>query len=202
MSLIDEQLERLIVRHLDGALSAEEERNLQRELIRNPAARQLAEEYARVDRLAGAALHDALVRAPAATLRLTAATAVTRRRWTRGWLFVPGAMAAALLAMVVPYPGAAPSNPKVTTLADRPITRSLPGSRGEIPRIVPSDPNGVMRSVSDSPWLAPRTRRDTGRELIGVQGDDGNIYWLEISRTRTVRQPERATATLPVTESL
>lgn len=203
MSEINEHLERLIVRQLDGELSADEQLALQKELIKNPAARQLADEYARTDLLAGAVLQDALFRSRSVVLQpMTTVQATRQRHWTRAWIFIPGAIAAALLAMIIPFPGVTPVQDAQVQLADRSLEKPKAGQSGHIPQIGPVHPDGVMRTVSDSPWLAPRTRRDTGRELIGVQGDDGNIYWLEISRTRTVRQPERATVTSPVTESL
>lgn len=204
MSEINAQLERLIVRRLDGELSADEELALQREFIKNPEARRMAEEYARLDMVAGAALQDALFQSQTASPRPLVAAGMSRERhWTRGWLFIPGAIAAALLAMVVPFPGTPTSRNEPVKVVDGTRDRTPQGSPSRhIPQIAPATSGGVMQNVSDSPWLAPRTRRDTGREMIGVQGDDGNIYWLEISRTRTVRQPERAAAALPVTESL
>ncbi len=36
--------------------------------------------------------------------------------------------------------------------------------------------------------LPMRVQRDRGRETIGVLGEDGNIYWIEVDRTRTVRK--------------
>lgn len=203
MSEINEHLERLIIRQLDGELSADEQLLLQKELIKNPAARQLADEYARTDLLAGAVLQDALFRSRSVALQPMATVRATRQRhWSRAWIFIPGAIAAALLAMIVPFPGVTPVPDTKTQMVERTHSKPVTGQSGHIPQIGPVNSDGVMRTVSDSPWLAPRTRRDTGRELIGVQGDDGNIYWLEISRTRTVRQPQRAAVTSPVTESL
>jgi hypothetical protein len=33
----------------------------------------------------------------------------------------------------------------------------------------------------------PEIFRDTDRELIGVIGEDGRTYWLQVDRTRTFR---------------
>lgn len=203
MSELDEKLESLIVRQLDGELSADEELALQRELMKNPGARMLADEYARVDALAGAALRETLVPSRSSLRQPTVAVEWPRQHhWSRGWLFIPGAIAAALLAMVVPFPGAQPVRNEPVPAATSPSQLHAGRPQGSIPRMGAASSDGVMRNVSDSPWLAPRVRRNTGREVIGVQGDNGNLYWLEISRTRTVRQPERAAAALPVTESL
>jgi hypothetical protein len=38
----------------------------------------------------------------------------------------------------------------------------------------------------------PRYQRDRGTEVIGVVGDDGNVYWLEVERTRTIKLPPKA----------
>ena len=60
MTHVNENIERLIVRRLDGALSEDEELELNRELIRNPEAHRLLEDYRHIDALAGAALANAL----------------------------------------------------------------------------------------------------------------------------------------------
>jgi len=43
----------------------------------------------------------------------------------------------------------------------------------------------MMRSVRSTPAI----HRNTDREIIGVVGDDGNLYWIEVERTRTVTLP-------------
>ena len=57
MSNPEHDLERLIVRYLDSELTEEEELELNRELIRNPEAQQLLDDYRRADDLAVAALN-------------------------------------------------------------------------------------------------------------------------------------------------
>ena len=61
MSNVNEHLERLIVRSLDGALSEDDELALNRELIRNPEARRLMAAYRTVDELSVAALDEVTV---------------------------------------------------------------------------------------------------------------------------------------------
>ena len=51
----------------------------------------------------------------------------------------------------------------------------------------------MMRPVS----TMPRMRSDTGREVIGVVGEDGNLYWIEVDRTRTIRVPASSEAGRP-----
>ncbi len=61
MNPSDKDIERLIVRRLDGALTPDEELELDRQIIRDPQVRRLLEEYQRIDEWAAAALDAALV---------------------------------------------------------------------------------------------------------------------------------------------
>lgn len=191
MANVDKDIERLIVRSLDKALSEDEELRLNRELIRNPQAQRLMEEYKRIDELAGAALHDALDRdgVPLDPDMLPSRTKpAPAGRYHRGWWLVPGAIAAALLALVLArFPVAPSSEPVVADRDDR--------APSAVPLVVPrlsqdgdSRPEGYMRNAGMSP-TGRHIRRDTGREVIGVVGEDGNIYWIEVDRIRTIRQP-------------
>ena len=184
MRKVDGNIENMIVKRLDGELAEQDELTLDRELIRNPAARDMLESYERIDRLAGAALHDAIgtgetqVDAHAMPRRAVANRAPSHR-WI--WQLATGAIAAAILAVFVARftPGQSPSKP---TIADR--MRPEP-----IPRMIRSTPNlpgpeNVMRNVGTSD---PKMWRDTGREMFGVVGDDGNLYWIGIDRTRTAK---------------
>lgn len=184
MSDVNEQLERRMIRSLDGALTEDEELELNRELIRNPEAHRLMAEYRAVDGLAAAAL-DRVVGGEAPKLDgATWARAVPakRRAWqARAWLWLaPGAIAAALLALIVP-------RPSLTGVGPAPIVR---GPGASIPEGVVRSPFSggqpdMMRSVRSTPAI----HRNTGREIIGVVGDDGNLYWIEVERTRTVTLP-------------
>ena len=60
MSAVDKDIERLIVRHLDGALSADEELELNRAILRDPDAHRLLEEYRRIDEFSAAVLDQVL----------------------------------------------------------------------------------------------------------------------------------------------
>lgn len=183
MSEINEQLERLINRCLDGDLSEDAQLELDRELIRNPAARAMLAEYQAMDRNAAEALGRAF---GAERSRSTADVGpgvatpnrFARRRHAVRWL-IPGAIAAALLAMVIPHPSfdaAKPVNDKVVTLSPE---------RG---------PSGLSRGVVSTRTVstgsgAPAVHRNRGRDIIGVLGDDGNVYWIEVEKTRTVTLP-------------
>ena len=184
MQGVDKNIEELIVRRLDAALSEEEALELDRELIRNPEARRLMEEYEKVDHLAAAALGEALggerLTFDAEALPSpTEPRPVTQYHW--GWRLGTGAIAAALLAIFVaraPF-ATSPTSPTVVdgtsqTTAPQAVPYPTNGARS----------NGLMRNVSSA---RPRVLRDTGREVFGVLGDDGNIYWIEVDRTRTTR---------------
>jgi len=179
-----QMIERLIIRKLDGEISEDEELQLNRELIRDPEARRMMEEYERIDGLAAAALNEALgdemLSEHAASME-TPSRASAGRGYHQGWWLVPGAVAAALLAvMVARFSPTVPSD-RASLVEQQPV----PSQR--IPR-VGSDhsPGGLQQNVNMG---RDRIKRDTGREVIGVVGDDGNIYWIEIDRTRTYKRP-------------
>ena len=184
MSDVNEHLERLMTRSLDGALTEDEELELNRELIRNPEAHRLMAEYRAVDKLAAAALDRAVAgEAPKFDAATWAQAVPARKRpWhARGWLWLaPGAIAAALLALIVP-------RPPLTRVGPTPLVRapsvSIPGGA------VRSPFNGARPDMMRSVRSTPAIHRNTGRDIIGVLGDDGNLYWIEVERTRTVTLP-------------
>ncbi len=187
MAEVNKDIERLIVRGLDGELGDDEQLTLDRELIRNPDAHRLMEEYKRIDELSAAALDQALAgdRLPLDPDTLPSRSQSARvRRHHRGWWLVPGTIAAAVLAvMVARYPVTQPSDSRVADRASQ---------RGEhAPSTIrdSSHPNGLMRTVGDAPFrTSPSIKRNTGREVLGVLGEDGNIYWIEVDRIRTVKR--------------
>jgi anti-sigma factor RsiW len=173
MNRIDDNLESRIVRSLDGELTDDQRLELDRELIRNPEAHRLRDEYAAVDRLTSAALA-CYVESPVPLPALSEQAAGQKRtwsKWNRGLLAVSGAIAAAILAMVVPAP----------VRDDQPL-RPFAENRDS----VMGGPSSVVRPVSTA---TPVLQRATGRDLMGVVGEDGNIYWIEVERTRTIRLP-------------
>ena len=184
MPNVDENLERLIVRSLDGALSEDEQLVLDRELIRNPEAHRLLKEYRSIDGMASASLEamvcndEFVVDLPEKVARQPARA----RGFNRGWLLIPGAIAATLLAVAIPRP-ASDSIDRGAVVGQRTPT-IVPSVRSPS---YPMDHLGVMRSVGTNPSV----RRRTGRDLIGVVGDDGNLYWIEVERTRTVSFPQQ-----------
>ena len=184
MASVDKDLERLIVRQLDGELNEDEQLELNRQLIRDPEAQQLMNDYRHVDGLATRAIGRVLGEGRPA-FDPDALTQASRlpppRHIHRGWWLVPGAIAAALLALAIPRPTFTTTKVPGAAVVDRKPTAPLP-------IVVPQADNrdDLLRTVG-----MPRIRRDTGREVFGVVGDDGNLYWIEVDRTWTVRQPAR-----------
>lgn len=180
-------LERLMVRSLDKELGEGEQLELDRRLIRDPQARRAKEELERIDELAAAALSDAIGggAVPVDPALLPARTEPTTTAGPhRGWWLVPGAIAAGLLALVLaraPYESS-PDSPAVAQNESQvprhvvPLHSATAGPAAE----------GLMRTVGTG---GQRIRRNTGREVFGVVGDDGNIYWIEVDRIQTIRRP-------------
>ncbi len=159
-----EQLERLISRCLDGEASAEERRDLQRALRRNPSADALFEEYAALDREAGHAIR-AAVAAPGIG-------PVLRRPsiWREAGLAL-----AACVAMLVwlqplerPSAGGAADASRASWFAPPPTTTdSWTDDARSVERL------GVPMA-------------DTDREWIVVPGErPGEYLVIEVNRTRT-----------------
>jgi len=181
MSLDKTDYDRLIARRLDGAITDEESLLLDRALLRDPALRRTLEVYERIDALSAVALSNATgPHAPSVDLNAITGqrTALRLRRPHRGWfLLIPGAVAAALLALVVPMPHVT-SQDRPVAVEHRPVTPTMMGR----PTSALPLQNGLLRNVNT-------TRRSTGRQVIGVIGEDGNVYWIEVDRTRTIKVP-------------
>ena len=189
MRSVPDNIETLIVRQLDGTIGEDEELSLNRELIRNPEARQMRDEYRRIDAMASASLTGLLTGAPTLDVESlpTRGEARRPRALPTRWL-VPGAIAAGLLAWTLAR------EPFVRPTHERPGVAEVFPSVGRpiVPPLGPTDYSGDLRQNAGfaSQTLArPSVKRGTGREVIGVVGDDGNLYWIEVDRTRTVRRP-------------
>jgi len=180
MAHLSEDIERRIVRFLDGALNEDEQIALQRELLRNPDARELMEEYRRIDELSAAAMRHAFSDEGLSfdPERLAGPLDPQKRGYYRVWWLIPGAIAAALLALALPRPewrSIEPGN-RLATHQAQTLLSPLDARR-----------EGAGNVMQNAAWpLQPQVRRDAGRELIGVMGDDGNLYWIEVDRTRTL----------------
>lgn len=198
VSRTEMEIERLIGRCLDGEASEQEQLELQREMLRNPEVHRLFDESQRIDEVAGSALREILRSSgDAAPLKTSAeppvpfgAAASGRRSGWRippRWLFVPGAIAAAILALIIPSPvgrvieqqTAQQTHAQRPTYPDGLATSAVPSMPGTL-----QAGDGLMRNVGMG---APQIQRKSGREVLGIVGDDGSIYWIEIDRTRTIR---------------
>ncbi len=192
-------IENLISRHLDGELSEDEELELNRELIRDPDAHRLMEECQNLDALAAAAL-DRAVPKQRTSLDPTALAAGRNMRrmprYHRGWWLIPGAIAAALLAIAVnrtTLPGGVETGPMQPIVAE-----------GPIPRVGSEQPwnnaDSVMRRVNDVPVPRRKVTRNVARNAYGIIGNDGRIYWIEVDRVRTIKRPNAKSSYRPVSE--
>lgn len=185
----NDDMERLISRRLDGELTEDEDLELDRELLRNPQAHRLMEEVRQMNELAGAALSQVIgdrvtaLDTPSSPGRHETRRPLRHRPWR--WL-IPGAIAAALAALVIPRPELGRVEPPVATTSE-PLMSHQPLAAQPHPLMAQPQPgqrSDLFRNVH-----LPTTRRDAGRDIFGVIGDDGNIYWIEVDRIRTIRRP-------------
>jgi anti-sigma factor RsiW len=175
--MIDERLELLITRKLDGELSSDESLELNRELIRNPHARAMFQDSARIDAESRTALQNAaLASTPAAPDGIhTRDIAGWSRRTAGRWLAHGAATAIAAgisLAVLLGLRG--------------------PGlvetGRQAIPTGPPPSGSMAQQAVWPSGHAAPINGRRTGadqldREVIGVFDEQsGSLYLLELDQ--------------------
>lgn len=181
MEKVLNKIERLMIRGLDAELTSDIEHELNCTLIRDPEMMQLREDYQKIDLLAASALDSircgAEIDLDAIFQAAPISTPTVRFRPHRGWLMIPGAIAAALLAMVIPNPDDHRQSTTPTVSNGNELFPVEPGSMW--------GGSELARPVSTT----PKIRRQTGRDVIGVIGDDGNLYWIEVEKKRTVRWP-------------
>ena len=107
MATMDDHMERLIARQLDGELSEDESLALTREIMRNPEAREAAERGAHIDTCAAKALSAALGDGQTSIDLDTLPeqqVGPSARPYRSVWWLMPGAVAAALAVMVLTGP--------------------------------------------------------------------------------------------------
>ncbi len=182
---IPADLERLIVRRLDAELGPEEQLRLQREILRNPPAREMLDNYQQIDSLAAGALNDALGGLTGLNFD---SLAVQRgmnpvRSYSRAWWLLPAAMAAALGIVFL-------GRTTVPTERGAKSTEILAGNA-----LTGAESHAKSAAFEHGNHIRPpsgprQIRRDTQRDLLGVMGPDGNIYWLEVDHTRTIDRPD------------
>lgn len=186
MSLSEMEIERLISRCLDGEATDDERLDLDREILRNPDAHRMLESSRRIDDVAGTVLREVLQSTGEPTLvdppTVMVPQPVQSRRIATQWLLVPGAIAAAVLALIIP--------PPVGPTRDQQVSR-VPEMIQTAPMSLHDQPvdRGLMRNVgaTSSPMSSPmrsQIHRRRGREILGIERDDGSLFWIEIDRTR------------------
>ena len=188
MNPVDPKIERLIVRQLDGEITEAEQLELNRELLRNPGARRLWEEYRALDATAGEVLQSLLVDRhssfdPTTLPSPVTVTAIRPQFVRRHWLLLSGAVAAAILALAIPRP-AVTTNNQPGSFVEKTGAQPILVDNTRRPRPVNAD--GLMRNVS-----MPSVQRESGTDVFGVLDENGNVYWIEVERTRTLRRPAR-----------
>lgn len=152
---VDERIELLICRSLDGELAGDEFIELEGLLRTNPAARRLRDEYARIDGMAVQALRRDFESAKTAAagdrfrgIRLAAAGAVLTAAAVVALSFLPNLWTAGVS-----------SNP------------ASPGPVAVQPSMG-SSPSGPQQFIDyrDMDYLPQQRRQDVYRDLIGVRG--------------------------------
>lgn len=177
---IEPELEARIVASLDGRLSSAQQAELDRHILREPAARAVMERYRDVDRRAAAALDAAVGGMHLAV----GARGESAARWLRGGLM---AAAAALLGVglwVALQPGWTDPSRRVTV--SDPTTR--PPSRG----LKIAAPKAATVWVHDTAEAAPmidvprRGDRVIDRQYFGAFDEDKREFYLwQVDRVRT-----------------
>jgi len=186
-----EDMERLIVRKLDGEITPDEDLELSRGLVRDPEARALFDEMESVDRQSAASLRAAFDRSSSnemPALRFHEAAARRRGLKRQAWWMVPGALAAGLLVTLMARPLLDAPSPSRngSTIVSSPWSNGGGDGTAEYPA-------EFMHTVSDH-RPALRLQRNVARDVIGLIGEDGNIYWFEVDRTTTVKRPNPRSA--------
>lgn len=182
--MIDERTEQLMNRRLDGEITAVESLELDKLLIRDPHARRLMDEYARLDALAGEAIRSAVNTQAAPTVPTAGATAgwrVPQRQWWYSFGLVSAVAAAITLAVL---------------LSQRAATIGLTGRAGQVALHEPADTARDPGRAVDYIRHVDGPRRETlnlDRDVIGVwDHHTGSLYLLEADTTRSRIEPVKA----------
>ncbi len=193
MTRSNDHLEHLINRKLDGELTGDESLELDKCLIRDPAARQSLEESERIDCLTAALLAE--VCAVQDEVLLPAANRTVARRHMR-WFGAFPAAAAACVALFLMWPMFS-SSPQSSD--------SDPQDRGNIPAPVendrlaalpdpaPLESGARLISYSDRPAkLRPLREDGTRLNYYGVlDPETQKLYLLEVKHRTRTRRPNQ-----------
>jgi len=182
MNTRDDQFDELLSRAIDGALSAEEQSALDREVLRDVEKRRELEAWQQADGMAGRVVCADVPKRDVSVEALDWISERPQRRrlvMHRGWFLVPGAIAAALLAVFVARMDETNRTAPVTENTQQPFVGQVSGTS-----VSPQDV-GVF-TVSEKP--KQQLQRNLYRDVIAVPGEDGRIYWIETDWLRTMRR--------------
>ncbi len=178
--MMNERLEQLINRRLDGELTESESLELDKMLIRSPEARALFEDYQQMDSLAGECLRTALTDELETRPSLDA-TGTRRTGWHTMRQWVGLGAAAALIALILA------GLPWIWKADAPPATPMV--NRSDPPASTNASP--VPVNAQDATILGHRNRQQhITRNIIGVMDEENqSLYLLEVQREDTTVQP-------------
>ncbi len=187
--MIDERLEYLMTRQLDGRISAAEQLELNKALIRSPEAHRLFDEYQANDALASEALHKAFD-VPNVTSFTTPASEISvRNRWRGGSMVRLAFAAAAMIALTVMIRGLSWSKSEDSAPVQRTQVISDQPTPAEPPAI--ADLNPAPKPLTPVKVFTPRELHEyMPRDFVAVMDEQArNIYLLEMDRPQTNAVP-------------
>ena len=193
MTRSDDHLERLINRKLDGELTEDDSLELDKCLIRDPAARQSLEESERIDRLTAALLEEVCA-VQDEVLLPTASRTVARRRMR--WFGAIPAAAAACVALFFMWPMFSSSPQGPDPFADHKDIQALTADSNHRTALLdpePLDPGAKLASFPDRPAkLRPLREHGTRLDYYGVlDPETQKLYLLEVKHQTSTQRPNQ-----------
>ncbi len=193
MTRSDDHLEHLINRKLDGELTPDESLELDKCLIRAPAARQSLEESERIDRLTEALLAEVCAVQDEILVPATSRT-VTRRRMR--WFGAIPAAAVACVALFFMWPTFSLSPQRSDpTVGDRVIglVRAEHDPSTGFVELAPHEPEAKLASYFGRPAkLRPLREHGTRLDYYGVlDPETQKLYLLEVKHQTSTQRPNQ-----------
>ncbi len=193
MTRSDDLLERLISRKLDGELTRDESLELDKCLIRDPAARQSLEESQRIDHLTEALLDE--VCAVRDEVLLPASGQIVARRRMRWFGAIPAAAAAcvALFFMWPMFSSSPKSADPIVKWDDTEWLLTENDPQTALPDPTPLESGARLASYSDRPAkLRPLREHGTRLDYYGVlDPETQKLYLLEVKHQTSTRRPNQ-----------
>ena len=189
MSESNERLEHLIGRKLDGELPADESLELDKCLIRDPAARKCLEDSEKIDVLAASFLTEVCGEFDQSAADVQVATVQPRRRWR--WVGTLPPAAAACLAMLFMWPalfsGPADDSPNVVQLPQPDASSPVPRISSRPVHPLTSARLAGSRERSEPP--VPRWQSGRQVDVYGVLDEaTDKLYLLEVERMTSAQR--------------